>query len=177
MAEIQQRGLSLTKITVIGVGATLFTLGSLWLTGSTTDAKALHLIGSVMPSVRFFASSAITAAATILALMVAVLSFSQNFSAQLEEAHYQRLKQLGLTVVIVFFAGLLLLSFVTFPLEESGEQLIDWFNVIYYGLIGYMSLLTGAMAAAIWMLYELLLDMIAIATGRSSDLVTRPDEE
>ena len=57
------------------------------------------------------------------------------------------------------------------------SKLIDWLSIIYYCLTAYMSLLTGIMAAAIWMLYELLIDMIALATGRADDLLDRTDDD
>lgn len=167
-----QRGLSVKKILIVGVATGLLTLLALSLTGATSDAKALRLIDAMMPSVRFFASSAITAAATVLALMVAALSFSRNFDHPIDETHYTRLRQLSLAIVVVFLAALLLLSFVTLPLSDADDDVADYFIAIYYALVGYTALLTGALAASVWMLYELVVDMISIATGDTAGLVT-----
>lgn len=176
MTNNATRGLSWGKLAVVSVATALLTLVALWLSGSTSGAKAQQLIQSASPSIRFFASSIMTAAATTLALMVTVLGLTRTLDAQFQKAHYVRLRQLGLVAVITVLGSLLLLSFVTLPLEDSGRLELHWFDAIYFGLIGYVSLLTGAVTAMVWMLYELLSDLISVATGSPSDLLAGDED-
>lgn len=171
MPRRRGRGLSRRKLIIVSGAAGLFTLLALWLTGTTSDAKAIRLIQSASPSIRFFAASTMTASSTVLALMVTVLGISRSIEATFDAVHYQRLHELGIVQVVTFLGALLLLSFVTLPVEAANNVEANWYSWIYYGLITYVSLLTGVIAAMVWMLYELLADLIGVATGSNSDLL------
>lgn len=176
MANLRERGLSWKKLTVISGAAATLTLAALWLAGSTSGGEARQLIQGMSPSIRFFASSTMTASATILALMVTVLGLTRSLDAKFQDVHFTRLRQLGLVTVLIVLGSLLLLSFVTLPVQDSAKLELKWFEVIYYCLLGYVSLLTGAVSAMVWMLYELLVDLIAVATGQPEDLVLKEEE-
>jgi|GEM_PF-2222635 hypothetical protein len=73
-----------TALTIIA-GSTLVSVAS--------GSKALSLLESIFPTTRFLASSVMTASATILALMVTLLSFAGQGEKELNDVTLQRVRQ------------------------------------------------------------------------------------
>lgn len=151
-----------------GAATAVVCLGVTLSLGARGDAEALRLVESIVPTLRFLASSLITACATILALMLTVLGLSLDSDKQLVEDHYERVRQIALWTTIGFLASLFFLLVLTVPLFESDKVPSSWYSVIYYAFLSFASLLAGYVSSVVLMLYDTLSDMIE-AVGLDRD--------
>jgi hypothetical protein len=87
--------------------------------GRIGSFEALGLLESILPTVRFLASTVVGASVTVLALMLTVLGLTYSTEWEFRATHFLHLRQIaGLaTVNIVVSVGLLL--FVGIPLEAA----------------------------------------------------------
>lgn len=130
--------------------------------GHISGAEAKVLLESMLPTARFLYSGVITASATILALMLTLLSLSVNTQGKLDSRHYQRVQKIALIDTVAFVTGMTLLVFLVVPLEESQEVAPYWYQVFYYVTIGGSALLSGLLVTVVLMLYTTVRDMIEI---------------
>ena len=151
-----------------GAATAAVCLGATLALGAQSDAEALRLVESIVPTLRFLASSLITACATILALMLTVLGLSLDTEHQLVEDHYERVRQIARWTAFGFLAALFFLLVLTVPLFESEKIPATWYSTIYYAFLSFASLLAGYVSTIVLMLYDTLSDMIeAVGLGRS----------
>jgi hypothetical protein len=148
--------------------------------GELSGVKAMHMLESMMPTVRFFVSAVMTAAATILALMLTLLSLSFNSRSRLKAVHYRRIQQIALIDCIAFITATLfmILLLVSVPLEQSGTLAQRWQDAVYWVVLGMTSILGGLLVGVVVMLFSALRDMIdALALNERSTLLAEPAEE
>lgn len=130
--------------------------------GHISGAEAKVLLESMLPTARFLYSGVITASATILALMLTLLSLSVNTQSELDPRHYQRVQKIALIDTVAFVTGMTLLVFLVVPLDESKNVANYWYQVFYYVTIGGSALLSGLLVTVVLMLYTTVRDMIEI---------------
>lgn len=87
--------------------------------GSGEDKRIL--LEAMLPSVRFLCSSVMTATATILSLMLALLGFSSNTDQDLDGGFYGQVKAISLVDTIVFIGATVLLLSISIPLNKSDD--------------------------------------------------------
>ncbi len=153
--------IDLRRAIVAGAFAAVFIFLSTWGMGRIGDAEAIALLEAILPTTRFLASSALGASATILALMLTVLSLSQTLDQGFERAQFQRISQIALLCTILLSASTLLLLFLNVPLKES-EQLNAWYAFVYYFTVSYSSLIGGLLITTIVMLYAAVRSIIRL---------------
>jgi len=165
------------KIAVVGgIIAVLFSLVGAFGVGSVSGAQAMILLEAMFPTTRFLCSAVMTASATILALMLTVLSLSQSFEKPLKPVHYRRIKQVALVTTIAFIASSITLLLHTIPLEQTESVPSTWYDVIYYVLLGTTAMLGGFMTTIILMLYRTVSQLIHVVSPHvSSSLLTKED--
>jgi hypothetical protein len=153
------------------LAAVVALLGSV-IVGRISSAEARILLQAMLPSIRFLSSGIMTASATILALMLTLLSLSHNTSSTLRPVHYQRVRQIAFIDAITLSASVILLLLISIPLEESSEVPSSWYVAIYYALLVASAALGGLLISVVFMLYNAIGDLIQVMgpTG-SSDLV------
>ncbi len=128
------------------------------------DARILY--SAAIPSLRLLSSTVSTAAATILALMVTVLSLSSNADADLPLEHYRRIERIAFLCTAALIGALVSLLVYGLPIQESDKIEGSWFIVVYF-----LGSATGASLAAIMMAVMLQL----LATVNQVILAYRPD--
>ncbi|HMB91840.1 MAG TPA: hypothetical protein VKP65_13390, partial [Rhodothermales bacterium] len=165
------------KIAVVGgIIAVLFSLVGAFGVGSVSGAQAMILLEAMFPTTRFLCSAVMTASATILALMLTVLSLSQSFEKPLKPVHYRRIKQVALVTTIAFIASSITLLLHTIPLEQTESVPSTWYDVIYYVLLGTTAMLGGFMTTIILMLYRTVSQLIHVVSPHvSSSLLTKEE--
>lgn len=104
--------------------------------------RSMNSRRDILPTTQFLASSALGAAATILALMVTVLSLSQSLEKGFEKSQFQRISQIALLCAILLVSATILLLILNVPLKES-DQLETWYSFVYYFVVTYSSLMGG----------------------------------
>lgn len=143
-------------------GGLVFVLAifSAYLIGSVySDTQARGLIEAMAPSARTLCFAVITASATIIPLMMALLSFSRQVDNDFELQFFDQLKLIVLTSSGALVLSVIVLLMLTIPLTES-EALRSWFSVAYYLLIFGVSMIAGLIVAVVIMLYRTLTDLI-----------------
>ena len=154
---------NLLKYSLIGGGLTTATIfAGTYLLGSISDAEAIANLREIRPTLRFTASGTMTATATIVALMLTLLSFSNQTEDRMKGWHYERIRWIARFSASTFIAALVLLMILNVPLgnaEESFNNLYDW---VYYFLMGYAAILGGTMVTVILLLYEATKDIIIV---------------
>lgn len=152
-----------TKRAAVGGGvAALVALTGMLAVNISSGSEARFLLEGMLPSIRFFCSAVMTSTATILALMLTLLSFSNNQSGKLKSVHYDRVRQISQVDSATFAGALILLLMVSVPLAESSEVPTVWYSIIYYIAVFYTAGLGGALITIVLMLYNAITDLISI---------------
>lgn len=145
-------------------------------TGVASDAEARVLLESIMPTIRFLTSAVITASATIMALMLTILSLSRGADQRFRGTHYERVEQVGSWSAWAIVGGTLLLLVLSIPMGES-EVLSRWYQTLYYVTVIAASLLGGLQVAVILMLRKTIQGLVsALHPGRDSSPLLKEDE-
>ena len=188
---------SLLRSSLIGGGITAVVIFvGTYMLGSISDAEAIDNLQEIRPTLRFTASGAMGSTATILALMLTLLSFSQQSDRLLKNYHYDRIWWIARFSAGVFAAALVLLMALNIPISNAEETLGGFYNVVYYVLLIYTAVIGGCMISIILLLYQATRDIILIAhpdrmvqglyrqndetpdlTKRERERMTEPDEE
>lgn len=176
--EAQTAPLLGTKKAIIGgtLGAVVLFVGT-YSVGEISRMEARELLITMLPTARFLYSAVITASATILALMLTLLSLSFNTQSRLDVSHYRRIRRIALIDTVTFIAAMTFLLFLVVPLDEPQRILPSWYEIFYYITIVGSAVLGGLLVTIVLMLYSTVTDMITIFGFRDEDhpLVSKDD--
>lgn len=137
------------------------TLAGQWLLGNIYGAyEGRHLLGSMTNSALYFGSAVVTAAATILALMLTILSLTSQADDDFSQVFYLRVQRIGKLAAISLIGGILLLLFLNIPIKDSDEIPGSWFTTIYYTLMTFLALLAGLIVTIVLMLLNAITSLI-----------------
>lgn len=144
-----------------GVLAACIALGGQWLIGRIySGEEARYLLEAMNNSALWMGGSVITASATILALMLTMLSLSDQTKIDFDKVFFQRIEQIGIMTTISLASGILLILFLSVPLQESRNVPSQWFTIIYYILIVFLALLAGLLVSVVLMLLNAIRSLI-----------------
>lgn len=127
---------------------------------SGTEARAL--LEAMMPAVRTVGTSVVTATSTILTLMLTMLSLTRQANINFDAEFYRRIKHIGLMSTIGLSSAILVLLFISIPLQASQQVSQVWYRVIYYLLVALVAGLAGLLVAIVLMLYNALASLIRV---------------
>jgi hypothetical protein len=146
-----------------GVLAAGVALGGQWFVGQIySGAEALKLVSALVPAARSVGSSVVTASGTILALMLTMLSLTSQANSNFDRVFYHRVQRIGLLSTIALAAGILLLLFLSIPVQESDAVPGSWFGFVYYLLIVLTAGLAGLLVAIVLMLFNAMTSLIQV---------------
>lgn len=152
-----------SKRAAIGGGvAALVALAGMIIVNVSTGSEARFLLEGMLPSIRFLCSAVMTATATVLALMLTLLSITSTQEEQLKSLHYDRVRQIAKADSVTFAAALILLLVVSVPLAEPSEVPDNWYTIVYYVAVLYTAGVGGALITVILMLYNAVTDLIGV---------------
>lgn len=143
------------------VGAVVVFLAS-YISGQVTGLEALAMLEAMRPTTRFLCSAVMTASATILALMLTLLSLSFGAQYELQSVHYRRVRQIAWIDSVGFISATIFLLFLNVPIGGADNVPASWFSAIYYVSLTLSSLLGGLLIAVILMLYNTLQKLIQV---------------
>lgn len=144
-----------------GVASVIMFMGT-YLLGNITQGEAINNLQEIRPTLRFTASAAMTATATVLALMLTLLSFTSRTEHRLKTYHYERIRWIARFSAGTFIAAVVLLMFLNLPINNSEESFAGLYDSIYTFLIVYAALLGGAIITVVLLLYEAVMDIIIL---------------
>jgi hypothetical protein len=122
--------------------------------------QAQYLLQAINNSALWLGGSVVTASATILALMLTMLSLSDQTKVDFDRSFFRRIEQIGVMTTISLAGGILLLLFLSVPIQESKNVPNQSFTVIYYILIVFLALLAGLLITVVLMLLNAMRSLI-----------------
>lgn len=157
-------------VAAIIIGAVAVTVGRV------SGIEAARLLEATIPTTRFLCSGIMTASATILALMLTLLGVSSSTDPRLVRAHYTRIRQIALGVVVSFIIATALLVSLVLPFGENLEIDTSWYVAIYYGVVSTSAILSGILVTVMILLYSAVRDIIDVfQKGQDAGLVQHED--
>lgn len=129
-----------------------------------SKAEALDLLEGLQNASLYFGSATATASATILALMLTLLSMTSQVDTQFDRSTYSGIRLIGLISTMTFVGSMLLLLSLSFPVGEFEKVPTQWFRALYYILSALNGFLAGLMIVGVLVLFEtisLLINKIA----------------
>lgn len=129
--------------------------------------EAHDLLQALIPTAGSLGGAVVQASATVLALMLTLLSLSRKELDDLEPGFFRRVQRIAQLSSIVLASAILLLLFLSIPLQQSKTLPVNWFQIIYYVLLVIIAAIAGLVVAIVIMLYNAIKGMIS---------AVRPDE-
>lgn len=121
-----------------------------------SDAEVREIVSGVHKSSLYFGSAMATATATLLGLMLTLLSLTQSASESFKDL-YRRVKAIAVLAVSGFLLSVLQLTILSFPLGEFSSVPDGWFQALFFLIstmnfiiIGFVTTLTLALTEAIF---------------------------
>ena len=115
--------------------------------------------------------------ATILALMLTLITFSISNELEFREGHYKRIREISGLTTIVICASVLLLMFLSFPLGEADVDR-GWYLWVYYAVLLGGAATGGVFITIMLMLYYAIRGLVSIGQDpEQSALVITDDQD
>ncbi|MDN3492562.1 hypothetical protein [Winogradskyella bathintestinalis] len=145
-----------------GALATLFTGLGIFLLGNVSGYEAKHLLKESLEGLNMLCNTIVLASATILALLLTLLSVSSSSQNTIKKRHYYQVLSIAKFDVILFISALIIFQFFNIPITESDNVPTSWYDMIYWVTLASTSVISGMMIGVILMLYNAVTNLIAI---------------
>ena len=164
-----------------GIIAGAVALGGQWMLGSIYSGyEARQFLETMSSSALYFGSAIVTAAATILALMLTILSLTSQTEDDFDKVFFLRIERIGKLATIALMGGIVLLLFLSIPVKEADKVPSYWFTIIYYVLMMFLAFLAGILISIVLMLQNAigsLINVIRPSAEREKKEVEEEQEE
>lgn len=152
-----------TKRAILGGGISLVVIATgTFLLGRLSGYEAKVLIKNSLDGLNTLCNTIALASATILALLLTLLSLSSSASSKLKNDHYIHILQIAKFDTAVFIASVMAFLFLNLPITESDTVPENWYNNIYYISLAISSILSSALIVVVLMLYNTVVNIIKI---------------
>ena len=155
-----------SRTPVLAIGIVIAVVGSVtqpWLVSVIySDTDVLDILKGLYDSSLYFGSSMATATATLLGLMLTLLSLATSSSVNFDDQLYDRVKLISLLAVVGFLTSLLQLAVLSLPLGKFPSVPDYWFQALYYAI----NTLNFAIVGIVTSLTLLLTDAIFTAINK-----------
>ncbi len=145
-----------------GIISMMVILAGTFLLEKLSGYEAKVLIKNSISGMNTLCNTIALASATILALLLTLLSVSANSRSKLKKAHYQHVLQIAKLDSAVFIAAVVSFLLLNLPITESDTVPSNWFNMIYYISLGISSVMSAALIVVVLMLYNTVVSIIQI---------------
>lgn len=136
-----------------GLLAAAIALFGQWIIGQVYGGyEARKFLEAMSSAAHYLGSSVVTASATILALMLTLISLVNQADKTFERSFFKRVERIGFLATIELIGGILLLLCLSIPFSESDEVPSAWFTGIYYVLMAFLAILSGLLVTIVLML-------------------------
>lgn len=175
--EADERRDDLRWATAGGIAAAVIGFAGMAVVGTATSFEARRLLDAVLPTVRFAASAYVAGGATILALMLTLITFSITHELEFRASHYNRIRQIAGLTTAVIVGSVMLLMFLSFPLGEADVDR-SWYLGVYYAVLFGGAVTGGAFISMVLMLFYAVRELINVGQNPTSAsiLVSDPDD-
>ena len=159
-----------------GVIAALVGFGALALVGTASSIEARRLLDSILPTIRFAASSYVAGGATILALMLTLITFSITNELEFRISHYERIRDIAALTTIVIVCSVALLMFLSFPLGQADVNR-SYYIWLYYAILLGSAITGGMFIAVVLMLFYAVRGLIGVGIDEEASPLTVSTDE
>jgi len=143
------------------LAAVIIGLGT-YVLGYISGYEAKSLIVNSLPGINVLYNTIVLASATILALLLTLLSVSSSTKTKLTKEHYRHVLLIAKIDTIVFVAGMIVFQLINIPVTESDNIPNSWYTAIYYISLGLSALISGGLISVVLMLYNTVSSIIKI---------------
>lgn len=150
------------------IAAVIMGLGA-FLIGNVSGYEAKLLLKSSLPGFNTLSNTIVLASATILALLLTLLSVSSGSESKLKEDHYRQVLRIAKIDTSVFIIALICFQLFNIPIAESESVPTSWYTSIYYITLGVSALLSGALITVAIMLYNAVINLVKIIGLKEKD--------
>ena len=145
-----------------GIIATIFTGLGAFALGSISGYEAKQLIKSSLPGFNMLCNTIVLASATILALLLTLISVSSASKSKLNKSHYKHIILIAKIDTIVFVAAMIIFQFFNLPVMEAENVPSSWYTYIYYSTLVVSSILSGGLISVVLMLFNAVASIIKV---------------
>lgn len=145
-----------------GIIAAIITGGGAFFLGSLSGYEAKSLIKSSLPGINTLCNTIVLASATILALLLTLISVSSGTDSKLKNEHYHHVLLIANIDTIVFVAAMIVFQVLNIPITEAENVPSSWYSVIYYTSLFLSAILSGGLISVVLMLYNAVTSIIKI---------------
>ena len=135
-----------------------------------SEAKAIELVQSIKESSLYLGSAVATASATVLALMLTLLSVTSQVDTSFGISTYKGIRVIGAISTVTFIGSVILLLALSLPVGEYESISGVWYQILYYVLCTINGLLAAMMIFSVLILFETITTLI-------SELAPEADED
>lgn len=160
-----------------GILAALFTGIGAYVLGNVSGYEAKILIKASLPGTNTLFNTVALASATILALLLTLLSVSSSAENKLKDVHYKQVMRIARLDTYVFVVSIIAFQLFNIPITEAENVPSSWYANIYYSSLGISALLSGALITVVIMLYNAVVNIIKIVGLGETDNVLIYDED
>lgn len=157
-------------IAIVVTAAVIIVTGNIY---SASQAKSL--LEAVQKASLFYCSAIITASATIIALMLTLLSLTINKMDEPQKEIFIRLNAITHLCVVAFIEAVILLLIISFPTQKFQHMEDAWFHYGYYIITIWNGMLAAHMIATILVLKDITKNVIGYLSPDYDDEGNRKD--
>ncbi|WP_204345602.1 hypothetical protein [Psychroserpens algicola] len=139
---------------VIGLGA--------YFLGNISGYEAKELIKTSLPGTNTLCNTIVLASATILALLLTLLSVSSSTKSKLTAEHYKHVLLIAKIDTVVFVAAMIVFQLLNIPITEADNVPTSWYSTFYYLSLALSAILSGGLISVVLMLYNAVSSIIKI---------------
>ena len=125
-----------------------------------SEAQLVDLLEGLKNASLYFGSAVATASATILALMLTLLSMTHQADKTFKRTTYQGIQLIGFVSTVTFIISILLLLCLSLPIGEFNNISANWFKAFYYTITVLNGVMSGLMIFGVLTLFEIIRDVI-----------------
>ncbi|RMA64395.1 hypothetical protein [Ulvibacter antarcticus] len=162
-----------------GIIAAFITGFGAFILGNISGYEAKLLIKASLPGINTLCNTIALASATILALLLTLLSVSSGSKSKLKDSHYKQVLRIAKTDTAVFIVSLITFQLFNIPITEAENVPPSWYTNIYYISLGVSAILSGALITVVIMLYNAIVNIIKIVGlgERDHPLIFQEEEQ
>ena len=140
-----------TKRAILGgiISLLVILLGT-FLLGKLSGYEAKILIKNSIAGLNTLCNTIALASATILALLLTLLSISSTSTSKLKKEHYMDVMRLAKADTAVFIASVIAFLLFNLPITESDNLPANWYSTIYYLSLGISSISSWKRSRRSW---------------------------
>ncbi|MCA9913590.1 MAG: hypothetical protein KC496_09590 [Anaerolineae bacterium] len=143
-------------------------IGAFFIGRIYSDTQARDLIEAMAPSLRTLCFAIITAAATMISLLLTTVSFTHQIDNTFDKSFYGQIRLIARLSTIALILAVSVLLALSIPLTES-DALRPWFSAAYYLLTLAAATLAAFIVATIILLFQTMSDIIYVVNQEFRD--------